>query len=226
MSRQPRITGNAIVDAALRVADEVGLDGLTVRGVAVVAGMAPMSLYTYFQTKDELLDHMARELSRRLYSAGDHASWQASLRASCNCMRDLLLAHPNWLPLVARPTPAVDVAARERLLRQMTAAGIEPNQAFLHVVHAGLLALSLTTLELEHRGREGGSTFDKRFENLLSQCDDGSFVAQNRVTSAALRSLPSLSFASSFSAILDAFIAGIEETAAGAKEPASSRARR
>ena len=52
--------------------------------------IAPMSLYSHFASKEELLDDMARELSRRLYGVGDHARLPAAdlSKASCHCMRD------------------------------------------------------------------------------------------------------------------------------------------
>src|SRR5262245_19804171 len=97
--RAGKLSLDIVVDAALSVVDEVGVDGLTIRGVATAVGAAPMSLYTHFASKEDLLDAMARELSRRLYGAGIGASWPESLRASCHHMRELLIAHPKWAEL-------------------------------------------------------------------------------------------------------------------------------
>ena len=55
----------AVVDAALKVVDEVGVDGLTIRAVAGLVGAPPMSLYTHFDNKEGLLDFMNAEISRR-----------------------------------------------------------------------------------------------------------------------------------------------------------------
>lgn len=48
----------AVVAAAIALADEHGLDGVTMRAVARAAGTAPMTLYTYVPGKAELLDLM------------------------------------------------------------------------------------------------------------------------------------------------------------------------
>ncbi len=213
MSRRTKVSGDEVVNAALQVVDEAGLDGLTIRAVAAVAGMSPMSLYVHFASKEQLLDHMARELSRRLYDAGEHSAWQASLRASCHCMRNLLLEHPNWLPLVSRPAPVADLPARERLLRQMVADGFTPEQAFKHVTHGGLVTLGMTMLELEYRDPDGGTLFARRIENLRAQSLEISSEVNSPATRAALRSSADLNFSASYHAILDAFISGIEKPA-------------
>ena len=60
-----------LVRAAEEETEEVGYAGLTVRGVARRAGVAPATAYTYFSSKDHLL---AEVLWRRMESlpAGRH----------------------------------------------------------------------------------------------------------------------------------------------------------
>src|SRR4051795_8216461 len=50
-----RAVEQALVDAAERVLVRDGLGGLTVRGVATEAGVAPMGVYTRFGSKDGLV---------------------------------------------------------------------------------------------------------------------------------------------------------------------------
>ena len=49
----------ALVRAALEIADSEGLGVLTIRRLAARVDMAPMTLYGYFENKDALLDAMA-----------------------------------------------------------------------------------------------------------------------------------------------------------------------
>lgn len=72
-SRKPRrrrgaTTQSQVVDAALAVADQVGIDRLTIRAVAKLADVPTMSLYSHFSSKDELLDLMHAEVTQRLFS--------------------------------------------------------------------------------------------------------------------------------------------------------------
>jgi AcrR family transcriptional regulator len=69
MRRQrPRgtITQDAVIDAALTIVDRAKVDGLTIRAVARQVGAPPMSLYSHFANKEQLLDLMYGELVRRM----------------------------------------------------------------------------------------------------------------------------------------------------------------
>lgn len=55
-----RLTREAVVEAALRIADEAGdPQVLTMRGLAAELGVGVMTLYTYFRNKEEIFDAMA-----------------------------------------------------------------------------------------------------------------------------------------------------------------------
>jgi AcrR family transcriptional regulator len=67
-ARAPRGTLNRqlIVERAVQVLDEEGVDSITVRQLARRLGVRPMALYTYFKSKDEILtaiyDHVVSQL--------------------------------------------------------------------------------------------------------------------------------------------------------------------
>src|SRR5437899_10633326 len=84
-----------IVDAAIAIADEGGIDTLTMRAVAAKLGIAPMSIYTYVPGKAELLDLMLD----RLYLAMPRPPladrlWRDRLTALADNNRALFRAHP------------------------------------------------------------------------------------------------------------------------------------
>src|ERR1700727_715220 len=58
--RGPRrgLSADAIVDAAIRLADAEGLEGVSMARVAAELGFTPMSLYRYVTSKEELLQLM------------------------------------------------------------------------------------------------------------------------------------------------------------------------
>ncbi|MGH1552145.1 TetR/AcrR family transcriptional regulator [Streptomyces sp. L7] len=55
---KPGLSVDRIVDAAIRIADEEGLDAVSMRRVATDLGTGAMSLYRYVPGKAELLDLM------------------------------------------------------------------------------------------------------------------------------------------------------------------------
>lgn len=99
--RGPRqgLTVDAVVDAALGLADEGGLDALTMRAVAQRLGVTPMTLYTYVPGKAELLDLMLDSvllgMERAPFVPGG-APWRERVTAVADANRALYLGHP-WL---------------------------------------------------------------------------------------------------------------------------------
>lgn len=90
------LTRQVVVDAALAVLDERGLDGLTVRAVAERLDVKAPALYWHVRDKQELLDEMgtrvwtdiARAAARR---PGD--DWRAVMLRYARAARAGLLAH-------------------------------------------------------------------------------------------------------------------------------------
>ncbi|WP_232662926.1 TetR/AcrR family transcriptional regulator C-terminal domain-containing protein [Pseudonocardia sp. TRM90224] len=98
-----RLTRAVIVEAAIRLIDDDGLDGLTVRRCAALLGVQNPALYWHFRDKRELLDAVADEIVR---SAGmgpprEGESWQEWLLRRGRGYRDALRAHRDGARIVA-----------------------------------------------------------------------------------------------------------------------------
>lgn len=91
-----------VVGAAIALADDEGLDAVTMRAVAERVGISPMSVYTYVPGKPELLDLMVDALyagmSRPAWD--DEQAWRERLTSVAEANRDLLATHP-WLTEIA-----------------------------------------------------------------------------------------------------------------------------
>jgi AcrR family transcriptional regulator len=100
-----RLDLDAVVAAAIELADRAGLDAVTMRAVAEAAGTAPMTLYTYVPGKAELLDLMldaAYAAMPRTDTAG--SPWRERATAVAHENRVLHRAHP-WTVDVATLRP-------------------------------------------------------------------------------------------------------------------------
>jgi AcrR family transcriptional regulator len=94
-----------VLEAARRIADEEGVDRLTMRRLAAELGVMPNALYTYFPQKDALLDALLDDLLAGV-EAGDPADghWREGLVRLMDSTRRLLLAHPQLASaFIARP---------------------------------------------------------------------------------------------------------------------------
>ena len=66
LTQQQAETVTRLTDAAVDILNQDGFDGLTVRSVAKLAGVAPVTAYTYFSSKS----HLVAEVFWRRLSAG------------------------------------------------------------------------------------------------------------------------------------------------------------
>jgi AcrR family transcriptional regulator len=101
----------AILDAALALADERGLSAVSMRAVAERAGLTAMALYPYVGTKAELLDGMlGRLLVTMPLPDAQGQGWSQRLRALAHAARGLVHAHP-WAAALLFSRPAVTADA-------------------------------------------------------------------------------------------------------------------
>ena len=119
---RPGLSADAIVDAAIRLADAEGLEGVSMARVAAELGFTTMSLYRYVTSKEELLQLMWNGSARGvegLVLEGD--GWRARLRMWAIVQRDMLDLHP-WLtqmPMAAPPMAPNSMIFVERGLESM-----------------------------------------------------------------------------------------------------------
>lgn len=132
------LTREAVLDAAMTLADGEGLRALSMRRLGAELGVEAMTLYNHVSSKDALLDGLVERLltaaSDPLFTA---ASWQAALRDFAHSWLAALRAHPNLLPLVLS-RPAVthqNFQIMERVLRSLQQGGFSPDRA-LDILYA------------------------------------------------------------------------------------------
>src|SRR6202041_1982392 len=93
-----------IVNAALLVLDEVGMDKLTTRTLAARLGVAQPALYWHFKNKDELLDALSVEILRRYHAhrlPKPRQRWDAFALANARSFRKALLAVRDGARIIA-----------------------------------------------------------------------------------------------------------------------------
>ena len=99
--RRPKHTRDMIAAAALRIADDEGIDAVSMRRVAAELDAGTMTLYHYVSTKAELLallfDAVMAEL---LVGEPLPDDWQAAMRMIAGRTRDSLMRHSWALDIV------------------------------------------------------------------------------------------------------------------------------
>ncbi|MBN6034458.1 TetR/AcrR family transcriptional regulator [Amycolatopsis sp. 195334CR] len=98
-SRQPGLTREQIVEAAVAVLDADGMQALSMRKLAARLDVAPMSLYWHVPTKDALLELALDAVSGEIALPPDDDHWADRLRAIAGGLREAVRAHP-WTAMV------------------------------------------------------------------------------------------------------------------------------
>lgn len=102
------LSKEAIVDAAITIADAEGLDAVSLRGVATALGAPVMSLYRHVRHKEELLASMADAALGEHPVPRSSRSWRKGLEAAARAEWRLMRRHP-WLARlvhISRPQPS------------------------------------------------------------------------------------------------------------------------
>ncbi|WP_067506651.1 TetR/AcrR family transcriptional regulator [Actinoplanes sp. TFC3] len=93
-----------IADTAILLADEHGLDGLSVRKIAKELGVGPMRLYDYVATMSELLDLMVDAVYAEIAEVDPPVVWRDAVLHIVHRTREAALAHEWFADLLgARP---------------------------------------------------------------------------------------------------------------------------
>jgi AcrR family transcriptional regulator len=125
---KPGLTVDAIVEAAISLADTGGLGAVSMASVAKQLGFTTMSLYRYVQSKDELLQLMWNASAQGAQSVVlTGTGWRAQLREWAIIQRDMLDRHP-WItemPMAAPPMAPNSLAFVERALQAMDDAALD-----------------------------------------------------------------------------------------------------
>jgi AcrR family transcriptional regulator len=128
VGRTAQISREAVLAAALGLADEAGLESVTMHAVGRCLGVTPMALYRHVDSKTALLDGIVEALLAEVTETaaapadatapnewpaqgGPSSPWEAPLVALAYAMRDTARRHPAAFPLLLT-RPAVTPAAR------------------------------------------------------------------------------------------------------------------
>jgi AcrR family transcriptional regulator len=153
----------AILDAAIALADENGLNAVSMRAVAERAGLTAMALYPHVGTKAELLDEMVGSLVSQIpppeATDGAGPDWRTRLQALAWSARRLFREHP-WAPtlLFSRPYVTPDATRTvDYTYRALLDAGVPEPQV-------PRLERMLSTLILGYAASEAGGRFGQELD--------------------------------------------------------------
>ena len=140
-----------IVEAALDLLDEVGMDGLSTRRLAAELGVKGPSLYWHFKSMRELFNHMAEALRETALPAPDAFphDWQAWLADGARGLRRAALSRRDGARLMtgAAPTGTSLILDFPAMTGRLQSEGFRYREANATLLSLGRYALGWASYE-------------------------------------------------------------------------------
>jgi AcrR family transcriptional regulator len=136
---EPRLpmSRERVLEAAIALADESGIESLTMRRLAQELGVEAMTLYYYVANKEDILNAIVDMVLSEFELPSSETDWKAAIRKTAISAHDVLVRHPWAASLMLSSTGAS--AARWRymnaILGCLREAGFSPDLTD-HAYHA------------------------------------------------------------------------------------------
>jgi len=136
-TRQRRFSREDIVAAAKELLQEDGREAFSTRKLAARVGLSVMGIYTYYPSKDDILDAVAEDYFSRFKSPRFRGSWRTFIQKWADSVYAFFTAHPEAIDLIAWEDHVSSPAWRRiclPLARMWSGQGLK-GQKLLHVTN-------------------------------------------------------------------------------------------
>lgn len=99
-----KLTPERVIDGAVRLADRIGVDALTIRKLADEIDVKPMTIYHHVPNKEAILDGMVDAVFAEIDLPPADVGWRDAMTRRCRSMRAVLADHPWASPLMENRT--------------------------------------------------------------------------------------------------------------------------
>ena len=155
-TRKP-LTRERVLEAAIRLADESGIESLSMRKLGQELGVEAMSLYNHVKNKDEVLDGIVEAVVREVELPSDETDWKTALRRHAISSHEALMRHSWAAGLWWRRAEGPDrMRGAEFMLRTLRKAGFSEDLTYhgYHVLVGHILGFTLQAQSFPIETRE------------------------------------------------------------------------
>jgi AcrR family transcriptional regulator len=198
-----------IVETALDVADAEGLEAVSIRRIARELRSGTMSLYHYFDSRDELLELMADAVAGEMLVPDLPADWRAALEAIAHHTHETFRSHPWLFGAVQerrRVTPNLlrHIEQTAQAVAPLAEAGVDPALLSALATAVDDYTIGHTVRELAQPERATADRFDDH--NVRYLIESGEFPLIQAFVTGGARA-PSDGFETGLECLLDGFAA-------------------
>ncbi|MFM2024989.1 MAG: hypothetical protein RLZZ56_1002 [Actinomycetota bacterium] len=144
-----------VLQAALKLLDEVGLPDLTMRKLAAALDVQPSALYWHYPNKQTLLAEVSDTIVNFAKPVLGGKNWQENAKLEALALRDALLAFRDGAEVVSS-TLALGLGADDALARIENSIEV-PDQKFAHAAAESILFLVLGQVWHEQQRMQANS---------------------------------------------------------------------
>jgi AcrR family transcriptional regulator len=170
---EPRLplSRDRILHAALELADEGGIESLSMRKLGQALGFEAMSLYNHVANKDDVLDGILDLVLGESEPPSPAGDWDAAIRTSAISVHEALRRHPWSCTLLMAPERVRPARLRytDLLLGRLREAGFSAETTYhaYHVLDGHIFGFSLWETSHTYTAEEV-SNFEAKFAQTIT----------------------------------------------------------
>jgi AcrR family transcriptional regulator len=170
---EPRLplSRDRILQAALELADEGGIEALTMRRLGHALGFEAMSLYNHVANKDDVLDGILDLVLAESEPPSPAGDWDAAVRTSAVSVHEALRRHPWSCTLLMAPERVRPARLRymDKLLGRLREAGFSAETTYhaYHVLDGHIFGFSLWETSHTYTAEEA-SSLEAKFAQTIT----------------------------------------------------------
>ncbi|HEX7197370.1 MAG TPA: TetR/AcrR family transcriptional regulator C-terminal domain-containing protein [Candidatus Limnocylindria bacterium] len=208
--RRLPLTRERVLAAALKLADQGGLEGLSMRKLGQALGVEAMALYYHFANKERVLDGIVDLVFGEIDLPTTDEDWKVAMRRRAISVRDALLRHRWAIGLMesrTNPGPA-NLRHHDAVIGNLRAAGFDMAQVATaySLLDSYIYGYAMTKMNLPF---EDSSDIVELSETMLAPFPAGEYQnLADFITEYAMQ--PGYDYANEFEYGLDVILDGLE----------------
>jgi AcrR family transcriptional regulator len=185
--RSKPLSSERILTAALDLADEGGIEALSMRKIGQRLGVEAMSLYNHVANKDEILNGLVEMILGQIEIPSPEGDWKEGMRRRASSAREVFRRHPWAMGLVesySRNSGPQRLQYHDAVLGSLHKAGFDDRLAMrtFSILDAYIFGFILQELSMDFEDQE---SLEEIGADLLRQMA-ASYPNLTRVTATAM----------------------------------------
>ena len=208
------LTRQRVLEGAMALADEIGIDAFTIRKLATALDTKPMTIYHHVPSKEKILDGMVDIVFSEIALPPEDLDWKTAMRIRCVSVREVLTRHWWAAPLMeSRLQPGHETLRHHDAVLGCLRRGGMSLQMTAHALAAIDSYLYGFAFEEAHLPGGGGEEIVPVAEDLAAFLPPDVYPHLYEFTTEHVMKTPDYSFGSSFEFGLDLILDGLEQSA-------------